>query len=84
MAVNWTTTVTEGEGTAALVFKRTSGSTTDIEWLILSTTKETIRSNQKWAAVTSIDFTVTDDDGYVAYYEDVNADSIADFASLSL
>ena len=71
-------------GAGDLEFKRTSWSTQAIAGMILSTTNEAIRSTQKWAAVKWISFDVTDDEGYIASYANVNADSIADFASLSL
>jgi hypothetical protein len=70
--------------TGTLEFKRTSWSTSDIAGMILSTTNEAIRSTQAWAAVKWISFDVTDDEGVTANYVNVNADSIADFASLTL
>ena len=43
-----------------------------------------IRTRSRRAAITSISFTVIDDEWKIATYNDVNADSIADFASLTL
>lgn len=65
-------------------FKKVSGSASEFLNVGLSTSDEVARSSNAKVAVRSVAFEVTEDDGTVAVYSDVDAGNIADFASLSL
>jgi len=67
-------------------FKKTSGAAEAFTNVVLSKDVDEVARAQRQPAVAvkSISFNVTDDEGKIAKYENVDASNIADFASLSL
>lgn len=65
-------------------FNHVSGAAGAFTNVALSTENVVARSVTPKTAVNSVSFEVTDDEGNVFVYNNVNAGNIADFASLSL